>query len=268
MLQLTLPQAELRGIVECAVVVQRAAGSLSCYPAMPRAMLTLLPSTSTTGTPTVSFHTLSTQATAHEHEQPLRALGLVLPPDTAARLMGMSTGAQVDTTLPWAALAGAGEAARLDDALHRADDDGARLAALQASLRRVLGRGPERVQRARAEALQRLCLAVGHQGAQAATTLGVGPRQLERRCQALLGLTPKQMQRITRLHGLLADAVRRQRPPDADAALAAGYYDQSHLARDVRRLTGTNLGELLRQAHADGAWWPLATQRLRAWPAA
>jgi len=265
MLQLTLPQAELRGIVEYAVVVQRSAGSLSCYPAMPRAMLTLVPST--TGAATVSFHALSTRAAAHAHAQPLRALGLVLPPDTAARLMGMSTGALVDATLPWAELAGAAEAARLDDALHQAGDDSARLAALQASLRRVLGRGPERVQRTRAEALQRLCLAVGRQGAQATTTLGLGTRQLERRCQALLGLTPKQMQRITRLHSLLSEALPRQRLPDADTALAAGYYDQSHLARDVRLLTGTSFRDLLRQAHADGDWWPLATQRLRAWPA-
>lgn len=266
MLQLALPQADLRGIVECAVAVQRKAGSLSCYPAMPRAMLTLVPAA--TGAATVSFHALSTRASTHAHAEPLRALGLVLPPDTAARLMGMSTGALVDATLPWAELAGASEAARLDDALHRVGDDSARLTALQDSLRRVLGRGPERVQRARAEALQRLCLAVGRHGAQAATPLGVGTRQLERRCHALLGLTPKQMQRITRLRGLLSEALRRQELPDADAALAAGYYDQSHLAREVRLLTGTSLRDVLRQAHAEGAWWPLATQRLRSGPAA
>ena len=98
----------------------------------------------------------------------------------------------------------------------------------------------------------------------AATDLGLGERQLERRCQALLGLTPKQMQRITRLHSLLSDALHRQRMPTTDAALAAGYYDQSHLARDARLLTGTTLRELLGQTHADGAWWPLDTQRLLA----
>jgi methylphosphotriester-DNA--protein-cysteine methyltransferase len=85
---------------------------------------------------------------------------------------------------------------------------------------------------------------------------------LERRCRALLGLTPKQMQRLTRLHGVLSDALRLQRLPDVDAALEAGYYDQSHLARDSRLLTGTTLRELLLQAHTNGAWWPLATQRL------
>lgn len=261
-MQLFLPRTELRDVVECAIVVERAAGSLSRFPAMPRAMLTLVPGVD--GAAAVSFHALSTRAATHAHAQPLRALGLVLPPDTAARLLGMSTGAVVDATLPWADVSGAAEAARLDDAVQQAGDDRARLAALQSSLQRVLARGPERVQRARAEALRRLCLAVGGQGARAAAALALGERQLERRCQALLGLRPKQLQRITRLHGLLSDALRQQRLPDADAALAAGYYDQSHLARDARLLTGATLRELLQQAHADGAWWPLGTQRLLA----
>ena len=261
-LQRVQVQGELRDVVECAIVVQRAAGSLSRFPAMPRAMLTLAPAVG--GTAAASFHAMSTRATTHAHVRPVRALGLVLPPDTAARLLGMSTGALVDATLPWAEMAGVAETALLDDALQRTDSDAARLVALQASLRRVLARGPERVQRARTEALQRLCLAVGQQGAQAAAVLGLGERQLERRCRALLGLAPKQMQRIVRLHGLLSDALRRQRLPDADSAVAAGYYDQSHLAHDTRLLTGATFRELLQQGHADGAWWPLATQRLNA----
>jgi AraC-like DNA-binding protein len=258
-MQLFPLQPDLRGAVECAIVVRRAGGSVSRFPAMPRAMLTLSPVAG--GAAAVSFHAISTRAATHAHAQPLHALGLVLPPDTAARLLGMSTGALVDATLPWAEVAGAGEALRLDDALQLSGSDRARLAALQSSLRRVLARGPERVQQARAEALQRLCLAVGMQGARAASTLGLGERQLERRCRAWLGLAPKQMQRITRWHGLLSHALRQQRLPGSDAALAAGYYDQSHLARDTRLLAGATLGELLQQAHVDGDWWPLGTQR-------
>lgn len=260
------PHPALRDAVECAIVVRRPAGSTSRFPAMPRAMLTLAPGVD--GALAVSLHAISTRAAMHVHAQPLHALGLVLPPETAARLLGMSTGVLVDATLPWAEVAGAAEAARLDDDLHRGAGDRARLGALQASLRRVLARGPERVQRARAEAVQRLCLAVGQQGAQAAGPLGLGERQLERRCRALLGLPPKPLQRLTRWHGLLSRTLRLQRLPGAEAALAAGYYDQSHLARDARLLAGAPLGELLQQAHAGGDWWPLATQRAMAeWPA-
>lgn len=257
-----LPRPELQAVVECGIVVQRAAGSLSRFPAMPRAMLTWTQPVG--GAAGVGFHALSTRATVHEHPVSLRAVGLVLPPGTASRLLGMSTGALVDVSLPWAAIAGPSEAARLDDELHLAAGDAGRLLALQSSVRRVLAQGPERVQRARAEQLDRLCLAVGRDGPRAAAELALGERQLERRCRAWLGLAPKQLQRLARLHGLLSDALRRQRPPDADAALAAGFYDQSHLAREARLLTGAPLRELLHEAHPDGAWWPLATQRLPA----
>ncbi len=264
MLHLTAPAPDLDGVVEAAIVVQQmAAASVSRFPAMPRAMITLLPSDMAGGAfAPVYFHALSTGPTAHIHDQPFKALGLVLPPATAARLMGPSTGALVDATLSWAEVAGAAEAARLGDELRLADSGPRRLGALQGSLRRVLARGPERVQRARAAAMQRLCLLVGQQGARAASPLGWGERQLERRCRALLGLAPKQLQRLTRFHAVLAAAARHERPPDADAALAAGYYDQSHLARDAWRLAGAPLRELLSGAHTGGPWWPLATQRL------
>lgn len=82
-------------------------------------------------------------------------------------------------------------------------------------------------------------------------------------------MSPKQLQRITRWHGLLSGALRQQRTASADAALAAGYYDQSHLARECRLLTGASLRELITQAHADSAWWALRTPTLLAqWPEA
>jgi AraC-like DNA-binding protein len=258
---LIIPHApDLDGIVEASLVVQQTTSApISRFPAMPRAMLTVSPAAA--GNSVVAFHALSTRPVAHVHGGPFKALGLVLPPVTAAQLIGPSTGALADATLPWAELAGAPEAARLDDELLCANTDADCLRALQDSLRRVLSRGPERVRRSRATALRQLCLSVEQQGTRAASQLGLGERQLERRCQALLGVAPKQMQRLTRFHAVLAGVLRQQRLPDADAALAAGYYDQSHLARDVRQLAGAPLRELLSEAHADGAWWPLATRR-------
>lgn len=260
MLYFVPPAPDLDGIVEAGLVVRQMANApVSRFPAMPRAMLTLSPAGADEAL--VAFHALSTRPVVHVHGGPFKALGLVLPPVTAARLMGPSTGASVDATLPWAELAGAPEAGRLDDELRRAGTDGARLRALQDSLRRVLSRGPERVRLARAAALQQLCLAVGRQGAQGASQLGLSERQLERRCRTLLGLAPKQMQRLTRFHAVLGGVLRQQRLPDAGAALAAGYYDQSHLALEARQLAGAPLRELLTGAHAAGDWWPLATQR-------
>ena len=73
----------IRGVVECAVVVRRAAGSLSRFPAMPRAMLTL--ASDAGGAAAVGFHAMSTRAVTHTHVQAVCALGLVLPPETGGR---------------------------------------------------------------------------------------------------------------------------------------------------------------------------------------
>ncbi|MFG2606106.1 helix-turn-helix domain-containing protein [Streptomyces sp. NPDC048514] len=78
----------------------------------------------------------------------------------------------------------------------------------------------------------------------AAAELGIGARQLHRRCQASFGYGPKTLARILRLRRALALA--RSGVPYAETATRAGYADQPHLAREVRRLAGRPLGELLR----------------------
>lgn len=260
MLHARAPSPDLDGVVEACIVVRRhASASVSRFPAMPRAMITVSPAD---GGDTVAFHAMTTRPAAFLHDRPFAAWGLVLPPVTAARLMGPRTGALVDATLPWSELAGRAEWERLQDGLHRAASDGARLRLLEDGLRRLLAREPDRPGQRRAAMLQRLCLDVGRDGVRAAASLGMGERQLERHCRAWLGLSPKRLQRLTRFHATLADAARRARVPDADAALAAGYYDQSHLARDALQLAGAPMRELLAGARADGEWWPLASQRL------
>ena len=73
--------------------------------------------------------------------------------------------------------------------------------------------------------------------AHVAARLGLGPRHLQRRFADTVGLSPKQFARIVRLQA----ALRRVRTgstlaPLADVALACGYYDQPHMARDFRQL--------------------------------
>ncbi|MFO1326154.1 MAG: AraC family transcriptional regulator [Rubrivivax sp.] len=266
MLQLFAPPPDLADVVEAAVGLRcDAPRSTARFPALPRAMLTLQGPPHAPGTATSpQFHALTTRPTVHHADRPYAALGLVLHPAAAARLLGPVTGARVDVTLPWAVVAGDAEARRLDDALQQSHDDVARVRALLASVRRALTCGPERPRLARAESLQRLVTLVGRHGAQAAPLLGTSERQLERRCRAWLALSPKQLQRLVRFHGVLGHALRGRAPPRADDALAAGYYDQSHLAREARQLAGTPLQGLLDAAHEGAAWWPLATQRLQA----
>jgi AraC-like DNA-binding protein len=93
--------------------------------------------------------------------------------------------------------------------------------------------------------------------AQVAARLGVSERQLERRFRGRVGVSPKQFARLARFER--AVAVAKALPPGATrtvgddpatvpslSAIAqrAGYYDQSHLAREVRQFAGVTPGQL------------------------
>lgn len=83
-----------------------------------------------------------------------------------------------------------------------------------------------------------------------ASSLYVSERQLRRRCEAAIGLTPKVLQRMLRFQGFLALSQRYDHPAGALARLAreAGYADQSHLTREAVRLAGRTPRELLHEA--------------------
>lgn len=72
-----------------------------------------------------------------------------------------------------------------------------------------------------------------------AHALGLSSRHLRRLLLEHTGLGPKEHQRIRRLRRFLDDDSQL-----ADAAVAAGYADQSHLTREVTRLCGLPPGAL------------------------
>lgn len=257
--------ADLSPWIDGAMTVRLAPGpGVSRFPAMPQAMLTMQRSVS--ADPAVPwsppvFHTLATGPTHHPRDGALVAVGLVLQPAAAVCLLGGAGGAPVDAVLPWADLAGPAEAERVIAEVQRAAADRERLAALAGSVRRTLARLSRGDDLARA---RRLCTLVGRHGVQAHGPLGLGRRQLERRCRALIGLAPTTFQQLVRFQGALSSALLREEGARCGAALAldAGYCDQSHLGRALRRRAGAPLGVLLSQARDDAAWWSLASHRL------
>lgn len=78
-----------------------------------------------------------------------------------------------------------------------------------------------------------------------ADTIGVGERRLQQLFHTHVGLSPRGMGRLSRLHHLLR-ALRR-RPADGWAALAvdAGFYDQSHLVNEFQSLCGVTPTEFI-----------------------
>lgn len=232
---------------------------VSRFPAMPRAMLTIhlvrVDDAAWSIAQPATFHTLTTQPSAYTHAGNITALGLIVRTSAAACLLGQTCEALTNQTLPWSAITGEPEAVRLAEEIVQPKTDTACLQVLIASF----GRAMRSVAVSRWQQTERLCLAVGRSGAQAGEFVGLGQRQLERRCLTVLGVSPKQFERLERFHRALASVVTHNAPPLAQVALDAGYYDQSHLALDARQLGGASVGEMKSLAAPDTPWWALST---------
>jgi AraC-like DNA-binding protein len=69
--------------------------------------------------------------------------------------------------------------------------------------------------------------------------VGISARQLGRRFETVIGLSPKLLSRIVRFQRLFRLIESRRFTNWALLALECGYYDQSHLIRDFRAFTGS-----------------------------
>jgi len=72
----------------------------------------------------------------------------------------------------------------------------------------------------------------------AAEIAGIGRRQLERRFLDAVGISPALLANVFRFRSVFDAIERDSTRPWTDAAMAAGYFDQSHLIRDFRRFVG------------------------------
>jgi len=179
-----------------------------------------------------------TQAFVPDHTVSPNRTGLRLAPGAAPPLLGVPANALRDrrvalsdlwsraTTDPWvdrlAASASPGDVLEaLGESLVRATDD------------------PDPVVEAIAARMR--AAAPVHD---TAVDLGLSERQLHRRSLDAFGYGPKMLARILRLQRALRLVDRGE--PLAQVAATAGYADQPHLARDVKRLAGVPIGKLLR----------------------
>lgn len=78
-----------------------------------------------------------------------------------------------------------------------------------------------------------------------ARRVGLSERQLERVFDERVGLGPKGLARVERLKGWLRLAEGAREQSRARLAAEAGFADQAHLIREVKKLCGTTPGRLL-----------------------
>ncbi len=79
--------------------------------------------------------------------------------------------------------------------------------------------------------------------AQLANHLGVSGRQLTRRFQQRVGLSPKEFARVSRFLEVVRCLSRRELPTLTETAMACGYFDQAHFNHEFREMAGMAPGE-------------------------
>lgn len=96
----------------------------------------------------------------------------------------------------------------------------------------------EKIQQFEAMARQDSTIKIEH----AARDLGLSVRQMERRCMACYGLTPKSILRRSRFLDM-AEAMRGFSTPGQKQLAELRYFDQSHLNREFHRFAGMTPGK-------------------------
>jgi AraC-like DNA-binding protein len=160
-----------------------------------------------------------------------------LEPLAARRLLGRPLSELADQVVPLDDL-GSPWSVRLAHHVAQAPDWPARFDAAERLLEDRLGSTPDGTDQRVAWAWGRLAGSHGRlKATDLATELGWSRRHLAARFRDQVGLPPKPVARILRAQHALALA-DQGRDSWAEIAARAGYADQSHLIRDVRRLTG------------------------------
>lgn len=179
---------------------------------------------------------------AVEQAGPSRGITVAMTPVGAYALFGMPLRELSNADVALADLLGR-DAGRLVERIAEAPDWPARFRVLDGFLATRVRHGPA-VTRQVLGAWQRVTAAAGRVRVDAlADEAGWTRRHLSARFREQIGLTPKTVARVARLHR--AASLLRTTSRWTDVAHACGYADQPHLNRDFRALTGCTPSEYL-----------------------
>jgi AraC-like DNA-binding protein len=171
-------------------------------------------------------------------------LGVRFRPEGARAFFGMPMRHATDQRISVDSLS-AGEGARLAGDVAPAADDAARASIAEDF---VLGRlhGDDATVAAAVAMLEGSAGGITMDDLVAAS--GIGRRQLERRFGDMVGIGPALLASILRFRSVFDLIEHDGSRPWTDAALAAGYYDQSHFIREFRRFVGCTPSEFSRES--------------------
>ena len=175
-----------------------------------------------------------------------RILGARLHPGRAPGLLGLPAMELLNQSAPLRALCGAIRNDRFDrvceaDAAHQATALGE---ALLADRKQFTPYDPMV-----AQGIRWMARNPHSKVEQLSQVLGISPRQLQRRFSVAVGYGPKTFHSVLRFQRLLRIAGQRKRSL-VDLAACAGYSDQSHMNREVRRFSNGRPTTLLPYAES------------------
>lgn len=84
---------------------------------------------------------------------------------------------------------------------------------------------------------------------------GKSARQIQRRIKTWTGKTQRDWQTHARLEQAFARGVNATQGSIAELAVDAGYSDQSHMGREIKRLTGYSPARLMKLINSDERFW-------------
>ncbi|RDE05730.1 helix-turn-helix domain-containing protein [Sphingomonas aracearum] len=195
--------------------------------------------------PLAHFRGATTGVTRIRILGPAQVLGFGLLPGGWAAMVGVDAAGLLNRRIDAGQLLDPSHLARTVTALREADDHPARIAVLESFVRETV-----RAEAGAAVAFMRSVDAwlsddPSPDMASLIAGTGLSARQIERKCNALYGAPPKLLARKYRaLRAAVALATAGEALPDL---LARGFYDQSHLIRELKQFTGLTPRQILEQ---------------------
>lgn len=176
---------------------------------------------------------------------PIHALMISFYPDALVRLWGIRLQDYVDTVMP-------AEQVLPAEALAALSGVGASDAPLDALATLLTPLWHDARQTTRIVGIRSWLTSLTARGAR--TPPGVGMRQVQRRIKHLTGQSQRDLELYARIEGAFTYAARHVQDLAAIAA-NSGYSDQSHLGREVKRVTGLSARQLRDKTMQDEAFW-------------
>ena len=158
-------------------------------------------------------------------------LGVRFAPAEAFRFLALPAHEATDQVVPLEAVWGR-MASELESRVSDAKDETARLSVFEDVLERRLPNA------APGDFRLRKAIAAMRSPESRLDDWGIGSRQMRRLFEKYVGLSPKAFARVLRMQRAVSMIGRGTARTGAELAAACGYFDQSHLVREFRALTG------------------------------